>query len=66
MEVRFPHGSINQMRVAVTRRMLAVSLYKSSSFGSKPAVRFDGIDDVLNLISVRPLGILRLCGNQAS
>jgi hypothetical protein len=28
-------------------------VYKSSSFGSKPAVRFDGIDDVLNLTPIR-------------
>ena len=28
-------------------------VYKSTSFGSKPAVRFDGIDDVLNLTPIR-------------
>ena len=28
-------------------------VYKSASFGSKPAVRFDGIDDVLNLTPIR-------------
>ena len=28
-------------------------IYKSASFGSKPAVRFDGIDDVLNLTPIR-------------
>ena len=28
-------------------------VYKSTSFGSKPAIRFDGIDDVLNLTPIR-------------
>ena len=54
-EAQFLLGSTNQPRgVTVNQTNFGSKpIYKSASFGSKPAVRFDGIDDVLNLTPIR-------------
>ena len=54
MEVRFPHGSTNQVRESpLTRRVLGSQPFTNQHPSGPPAVRFDGINDVLNLTPIR-------------